>query len=61
MRSHRVKTERLERQLVESGHGYGHAGGQVRCEQFDGSGHFAPIDARERWSAVFFEFLESVE
>jgi pimeloyl-ACP methyl ester carboxylesterase len=40
---------------------YAAAGGRVRTEIFDGSGHFPPIDARERWSAVFFEFLESVK
>jgi pimeloyl-ACP methyl ester carboxylesterase len=40
---------------------YARAGGRVRSELFEGSGHFPPIDARERWSAVFFEFLESVE
>jgi hypothetical protein len=28
---------------------------------FEGSGHFPPIDAAERWSATFFEFLGSVE
>ena len=33
----------------------------MRSEWFEGSGHFPPIDARERWSAVFFEFLESVK
>jgi hypothetical protein len=27
-------------------------------EHFEGSGHFPPIDAAERWSAVFFAFLE---
>ena len=27
---------------------------------FEGSGHFPPIDARERWSGRFFGFLESV-
>jgi pimeloyl-ACP methyl ester carboxylesterase len=31
--------------------------GNVRIERFDGSGHFPPIDATERWSEVFFGFL----
>jgi len=31
--------------------------GHVRIERFEGSGHFPPIDATERWSAVFFAFL----
>jgi pimeloyl-ACP methyl ester carboxylesterase len=39
---------------------YAAAGGRVRMERFEGSGHFPPLDARERWSALFFEFLESV-
>ncbi len=29
-------------------------------EWFEESGHFPPLDARERWNAVFFGFLESV-
>jgi pimeloyl-ACP methyl ester carboxylesterase len=33
----------------------------ARVERFDGSGHFPPIDAAERWSAVFFAFLEEAE
>jgi hypothetical protein len=28
---------------------------------FEGSGHFPPIDAADRWSALFFDFLSSVE
>jgi pimeloyl-ACP methyl ester carboxylesterase len=40
---------------------YREAGGSVRVERFDGSGHFPPIDAAERWSAVFFAFLEDAE
>jgi pimeloyl-ACP methyl ester carboxylesterase len=32
--------------------------GNVRVEPFEGSGHFPPIDAAERWSRVFFEFLD---
>jgi pimeloyl-ACP methyl ester carboxylesterase len=34
--------------------------GRVEIEIFEESGHFPPIDARERWSATFFGFLESV-
>jgi pimeloyl-ACP methyl ester carboxylesterase len=33
----------------------------ARVERFDGSGHFPPIDAAERWSAVFFAFVEEAE
>ena len=40
---------------------YRAAGGRVETEWFEGSGHFPPIDAPERWSAVFFAFLASVE
>ena len=40
---------------------YASGGGRVRMERFDDSGHFPPLDARERWSALFFEFLESVQ
>ena len=38
---------------------YAAAGGRVETEMFEGSGHFPPIDARERWAARFFGFLES--
>jgi pimeloyl-ACP methyl ester carboxylesterase len=38
---------------------YREAGGEVRIESFEGSGHFPPIDAAERWSALFFEFVDS--
>jgi pimeloyl-ACP methyl ester carboxylesterase len=31
----------------------------ARIEIFEESGHFPPIDAYERWSALFFGFLES--
>ncbi len=41
--------------------GYQHAGGRVIMEIFEGSGHFPPIDATERWSKLFFDFLASVE
>jgi hypothetical protein len=40
---------------------YRDAGGRVEMEMFDGSGHFPPIDAAERWSAMFFAFLDSAE
>jgi pimeloyl-ACP methyl ester carboxylesterase len=39
---------------------YGQAGGRVQMELFEGSGHFPPIDAAERWSAMFFGFLDTV-
>lgn len=35
------------------------AGGAVRIELFEGSGHSPVIDAAKRWSALFFEFLDS--
>ena len=35
--------------------------GNVRVERFEGSGHFPPIDAAERWSQVFFGFLGDAE
>jgi pimeloyl-ACP methyl ester carboxylesterase len=40
---------------------YQSAGGQVEMVMFEGSGHFPPIDAAERWQEVFFNFLASVE
>ena len=30
-------------------------------EMFEGSGHFPPIDAAERWSELLFAFLASTE
>src|SRR4051794_27797224 len=39
---------------------YAAAGGRVESELFEGSGHFPPIDAAERWRALFFGFLESM-
>jgi hypothetical protein len=36
-------------------------GGRGETEMFEGSGHFPPIDAAERWSATFFGFLDSVD
>ncbi len=35
--------------------------GNVLIEPFEGSGHFPPIDAAERWGEVFFGFLEDAE
>ena len=40
---------------------YREAGGRVEMETFEGSGHFPAIDARERWSELFFGFIASVE
>jgi pimeloyl-ACP methyl ester carboxylesterase len=40
---------------------YRAAGGRVEVEMFEGSGHFPPIDARQRFSDVFFGFVASVE
>lgn len=31
----------------------------ARVERFEGSGHFPPIDAAERWSRIFFAFLDA--
>ena len=39
---------------------YAARGGRVQMEWFEESGHFPPLDARERWNATFFGFLESV-
>jgi pimeloyl-ACP methyl ester carboxylesterase len=39
---------------------YRDAGGRAEMERFEGSGHFPPIDAAQRWSATFFAFLDSV-
>ena len=36
---------------------YAAAGGDVRSEMFDGSGHGPHIDAAERWRDVFFSFV----
>jgi hypothetical protein len=36
-------------------------GGRGETEMLEGSGHFPPIDAAERWSAVFFAFVEEAE
>jgi pimeloyl-ACP methyl ester carboxylesterase len=37
--------------------GYARAGGEVRMEMFEGSGHAPLFDAAERWKQVFYEFL----
>jgi pimeloyl-ACP methyl ester carboxylesterase len=39
---------------------YAAAGGRVETEIFEGSGHCPAFDERERWSARFFGFLESM-
>ena len=33
-------------------------GGRVQMSMYEGSGHFPPLDARERWQAEFFAFLQ---
>jgi pimeloyl-ACP methyl ester carboxylesterase len=40
---------------------YRDAGGSVKIEMFEGSGHGPIFDAAERWSAIFFEFLAEAE
>jgi pimeloyl-ACP methyl ester carboxylesterase len=40
---------------------YREAGGSVKIEMFEGSGHGPLIDAAERWSELFFGFLASAE
>lgn len=40
---------------------YRAAGGHVQIEMFEGSGHGPLFDAADRWSKVFFEFLETAE
>ena len=40
---------------------YREAGGHVRMEMFEGSGHGPLFDAADRWSKVFFEFLAAAE
>ncbi len=39
---------------------YAAAGGRVRMEMFEGSGHFPVIDAADRWRALFHEFLGAI-
>lgn len=38
---------------------YKAAGGRVQMEMFEGSGHGPLFDAADRWSALFFGFLDS--
>jgi pimeloyl-ACP methyl ester carboxylesterase len=40
---------------------YRAAGGHVVMEMFEDSGHFPPIDARERWAPLFFGFVADAE
>jgi pimeloyl-ACP methyl ester carboxylesterase len=40
---------------------YRAAGGRVQMETFEGSGHGPFFDAAERWSGVFFGFLQSIK
>jgi pimeloyl-ACP methyl ester carboxylesterase len=40
---------------------YRGSGGRVEIEMFEDSGHAPHIDAAERWKALFFGFLASVE
>jgi len=46
------------RQVLER---YREAGGDVRIEMFEGSGHGPLFDASERWSRLFFDFAASAE
>ena len=39
---------------------YHEAGGRVEMHRLEGSGHAPFVDAAERWSALFFGFLDSV-
>jgi pimeloyl-ACP methyl ester carboxylesterase len=39
---------------------YAAAGGSVRTEMFEGSGHGPVLDAADRWLAVFTEFLATI-
>jgi pimeloyl-ACP methyl ester carboxylesterase len=40
---------------------YGKRGGIVRMAMFEGSGHGPLVDAADRWSKLFFEFVASAE
>ena len=40
---------------------YEKRGGRVRMEMFEGSGHGPVVDAADRWSKLFFEFVASAE
>jgi len=39
---------------------YRDRGGRVQMEMFEGSGHFPPADAADRWRKLYFDFLASV-
>jgi pimeloyl-ACP methyl ester carboxylesterase len=49
--------QQMVRQIRSVLEAYRDAGGHVEIEMFEGSGHFPPIDAPERWRDVFFGFL----
>ena len=55
-RSPRSRWSRRSARVLER---YAARGGRVQSEMFEESGHFPPLDARERWNAAFFGFLES--
>jgi hypothetical protein len=40
---------------------YGRRGGRVNMEMFEGSGHGPVVDAADRWSELFFDFVASAE
>lgn len=40
---------------------YAEAGGSVRSEMFEGSGHGPIFDAAKAWSAAFFDFVKTLE
>jgi pimeloyl-ACP methyl ester carboxylesterase len=39
---------------------YAAAGGSVRTEIIDGAGHGPHLDSRDKWLAVFREFLTAI-
>jgi pimeloyl-ACP methyl ester carboxylesterase len=39
---------------------YAAAGGSVRTEFVDGAGHGPHLDSREKWLAIFLEFLTAI-
>jgi hypothetical protein len=40
---------------------YRDGGGRVEMELFEGSGHFPAVDAEERFRALLWEFLGSLD
>jgi pimeloyl-ACP methyl ester carboxylesterase len=40
---------------------YQRRGGRVRMEMFEGSGHGPVVDAADRWSKLFFDFVATAE